>query len=172
MLMAGGGGSSGGRSGSSRGGQTQAQSVRLTIGVDNNTNRLIVSASESLYLQVEALVKSLDDAAHEANRTIRIMPVNSANAAIIQQGITSLIPKVTVSTTGSSRSASRPTSSRPTSGAPQQGGGQSGDDVRRFFEERIRQRLQQGGGGRPGGGSSGGRPGGGSGGRSSSRGDR
>jgi type II secretory pathway component GspD/PulD (secretin) len=157
MLM-GGGGNSGGRGGSQRG---TPQPVRLTIGIDNNTNRLIVSSSESLFVQVESLVTSLDTAAKEANRTIRIMPVNAANAAIIQRGVTSLIPKVTISTTGSSRSSSRTSSSRPTSS--QQSSGPS-EEVRRFFEKR----MQQGGGGRPGGDSGGGRPSsGGSGGRPS-----
>ena len=170
MILGGGGRGSSGRGGS-RGGN-QSQTVRMTLGVDTRTNLLIVSASDDLFRQVEALVTTIDDAADQANETVRIITLENANASLIQQSLASLMPRVKVSTSGSRSSSARSSSARPTGtpgqpgGQPQQGAGPNPDQIRQFFEQRMRERMQQGGsgGGRPGGdrGSfGGGRPGGG-----------
>ena len=158
MLMGG-----GGSRGSSRGGRGGQRTVKLTLGVDTNTSQLIVSCSDSLYRQIENLVIELDRAAYEAKRTVTVVTVESTNPVSVEQALTSLLPnKINVS--GSRKSGSS-TGTRPSGGAPPSAGGNP-DQMRQFFEQRMRERMQQmTGGGRPGGGStsrsSSGRPGGG-----------
>ena len=146
----------------------------LTLGVDERTNSLVVSADDSLFKQVESLVKSLDESALEANRTIRVVDLQNANSVVVQQALGSLIGKVKVTTTGNGTSGTQPQSS----GSPfgQRGSdGRSGSDdaTRQFFEQRMRERMMQGSGGFGGsrdGGSRGGEGRGGEGRRSEGRG--
>ncbi|MCA8986071.1 MAG: hypothetical protein KDA78_00425 [Planctomycetaceae bacterium] len=136
----------------------------LTIGVDSQTSQIIVSANESLYREVEALVLSLDESARLARRTVRVVNLEYANAADVQSTLGTLIPKVSFST---SSSGNRVSSSR---GGPSGGesgrsddssrrsdgssGSSSDDSRRRFFEEMMRRRSEGGGdrGGSPFGG--------------------
>jgi type II secretory pathway component GspD/PulD (secretin) len=125
-----------------------AAKVKLTLGVDSRTSRLIVSASEPLFNQIKEMVEDLDEAALIARRTIRVVPLENANTAILQQTLGSLMPRVHVS-----RSS---TSGRSTSGSNSQGGGDNGAaDAQRkaqedAFRQAIQQRFQQGGAGRGG----------------------
>ena len=151
--MMGGGGQSSGRS----------AGIRLTLAVDTNTSELIVSCDEPTFQAISRLVQQRDLAAYEARRTVRVVTLDEAKSAIVQQAITALIPKVNVSTTGTS---GRPSvsGSRPSGGGstPTQPGGGSSDAER---AARIQQFMQMrggfggGAGGRGGfGGSTGGRP--------------
>ncbi|MDA1248797.1 MAG: hypothetical protein O2820_06185 [Planctomycetota bacterium] len=151
------------------GGGGARANVKLTIGVDSRSSRLIVSASEPLFNQIKVMVEDLDEAALIARRTIRVVPLENANTAILQQTLGSLMPRVHVT-----RSS---TSGRSTGGNnPQSGGDNGAADAQRkaqedAFRQAIQQRLQQGGGGQggnpfggggqPGGGGRGGQPGGG-----------
>lgn len=160
------GGSPGGRGGGSNpiaallgggGGNAEVPKIKLTLGVDDRTSNLIVSADDALYQEIKSLVESIDDAALQAKRTVVVVPLENTNPVVIQQTLGSLMPRVKVSTSGTSR---RPSSSQsgnpstPTPSAPnvQQDNGPP-EEVRRFFEDRIRERFQ--GGGFPGGGNSG-----------------
>lgn len=163
MLM----GQGGGSSKSNRGGQQQQRTIKLTLGVDTRTNTLIVSASESLFRQIEALVISLDDAARDAKRTVRVVDLGGANPALVQQTLGAMYSKVKVSSSGKAKSSgasssggSGSSSSSPSAGAPpimpfspfggsSSGGAPPSDDMRRFFESRMRDRM--GGGGSSGG---------------------
>lgn len=147
--------------GGGRGGSNQRRSqVRLTIGVDTRTNHLVVSADEQLFRQVEALVRALDQAAAESQQTVRIVQLKNSNSAVLQQALMSLMPKVNVRSSGGERSASRSPSTGAPSPSSQSGGAAQGpppDAIRRFFEQRIRERIMQGlggGGGPPGAGGS------------------
>jgi type II secretory pathway component GspD/PulD (secretin)/Spy/CpxP family protein refolding chaperone len=140
-----------------------AAKVKLTLGVDSRTSRLIVSASEPLFNQIRLMVEDLDEAALMARRTIRVVPLKNANTAILQQTLASLMPRVHVS-----RSS---TSGRSTGGNNQGGDNGAADAQRKAQEEAFRQAIQQrfqqqGRGGQGGnpfqgrGGQGGGRPGG------------
>ncbi len=151
MLM----GGRGGRSGSSRGGNSQQREIRLTLGIDTRTNMLVVSASDALFQQVEGLVRSLDDAALAANRTVRVQKLKNVNSAVMQEALISLVPKVQVSTTGQTRTSNGSSRSGPSAGGSQ-------DQMREFFMQRMRERMMQQGGSQRGSsqrGSSGFRPG-------------
>jgi hypothetical protein len=155
MLMGGGGSSRGGssRGGSSR--QSGGGGVKMTLGVDNRTSALVVSASDSLFKQVEALVTTLDLAAKDARRTVRIVTLQSTNSSAIQQAVQALLPKTSVSTGGRS---SAPTSFGPSSRTSSRGGssaagGDQADRIRQMMQ--MRQQMQGRGGST--GGSTGGR---------------
>ena len=125
-----------------------AAKVKLTLGVDSRTSRLIVSASEPLYNQIKEMVEDLDEAALMARRTIRVVPLTNANTAILQQTLGSLMPRVHVS-----RSS---TSGRSTGGNNQGGGDNGAADAQRkaqedAFRQAIQQRFQQQGRGGQGG---------------------
>lgn len=171
--------------GRSRGGNEQAATpaAKLAIGVDTNTSHLIVWADEPLYREIEALVQGLDKAAQDARRTVRVVTLENTNSTVIQGALGSLMPRVKVSVTGSRQSTTSSTSTTPsansntsssTSTSPPPSGGPSPDQMRQFFEQRMRERMQGGGdGGSPfGGGFRGGFGPGGFGGGSDRGGDR
>ncbi len=173
MLMGQGGNNNRGN----RGGQQAPRTIKLTLGVDSRTNTLIVSASESLFRQIEALVFSLDDAARDAKRTVRVVDLGGANPAVVQQTLGAMYSKVKIGSSSKNKSGGATPSSgsgssssaTPSFGAspfmpfsPFGGGTPTGgsgapqsDATRSFFEQRMRDRM--GGGGPPGG--SGGGPG-------------
>ncbi|NOX54106.1 MAG: hypothetical protein GXP27_06630, partial [Planctomycetes bacterium] len=131
--------------GGSRGGSRAAEQVKLTLGVDTSTNQIIVSCNDSLYRQIEALVKELDQAAYEARQTVRVVTVQHANAEAVQQALTSMIPKLSITTSTGTSSVSSSRTSRPGTPPPRVGGGPSPDQIRAFFLQRLRERMSQGG---------------------------
>lgn len=165
MLMAASGGA---------GDKTKGRGIRLTIGVDERTNSVVVSSDETLYRQIEALVKTLDEQALEANRTVRIVSVDAAKALLVQQALGSLVGKVKVSSTGGSNS--QPAMQTPQSPFGGMNGGDNGRSGRSgrggnnggsnngggtAVEAEIRNRILQGAGMFPqGGGNNGGGRGG------------
>lgn len=84
----GGPGSFGSRSSrSSRDTNGTARQVQLTIGVDDRSNSLVVSCSETLYRDVEKLVSQLEDAAQTSTKTVRFVPLANIDPALAQQAI-------------------------------------------------------------------------------------
>ena len=128
-----------------------------------------------MFKRVEDVVKNVDLRAKEARRSVRIVPLQTADPMVVQSTLSSLIPKITVSTTRS-RSRQKPGDPANTPNAPgnptqtqdanlmqrmgQQPGGQPG-----FGQPGFGQPAGGfGGGGQPGGGFPGGGGGGGNGG--------
>ena len=124
-------------------GDDRAQLIRMTVAVDTSVGQLIVSASESLFRQVAALVESLDEAALRANKSVRIVSLSNSDAVAIRQSLISLIPKVRVSTTGDARRSSRVagTSAPARSGSAPSTDQQNREAFRSFFEQRMRERF-------------------------------
>ncbi len=137
--------------GGAGGGGAAAPKVQMTLGIDYQNSRLYVSCNEPMYLQVSEMVEEIDAAALNARRAIRVVPLQHASSAILQQTIGSLLPRVKVSTSSTSSRASSDNSS-----SSNDNDQQSADQLRQQFIQRA---LQGGGGGLPSGGS--GRPGGG-----------
>ncbi len=140
------------------GGRADAQEpqAKMALGVDNTTSNIIVWADEPLFREVEALVQSLDQAALEARRTVRVITLENTSSTVMQGALNSLMPQVKISTTGTRPSTSS-SSSQPSTTTPSPAGGSS-DQMRQFFEQRMRERMQGGGstGGFGGGGFGGG----------------
>jgi type II secretory pathway component GspD/PulD (secretin) len=130
-LMGGGGGGRGSSRGGSGGG---ASRIKLTLGVDSRNSRLVVSASEALYLQIEGMVKQIDDASQASIRTTRVIPLEHANTAILKQTLATLMPRVRVSSSSTSSRSSGSSSQPSSSGRPSTG------DIQRFLQ------MRQGGG--------------------------
>ncbi|NQV23688.1 MAG: hypothetical protein HQ518_04900 [Rhodopirellula sp.] len=136
------------------GGTAAAPKVQMTLGIDYQNSRLYVSCNEPMFLQVSEMVEEIDAAALGARRAIRVVPLQHASSAILQQTIGALMPRVNVSRSStSSRASSNSGGSSDSDNNDQQ---QAADQLRQQFI----QRALQGGGGFPGGGG-GGRPGGG-----------
>ncbi|MBX7165140.1 MAG: hypothetical protein K1X74_02210 [Pirellulales bacterium] len=57
----------------------------MTLSVDPTTNSLVVLAPESLFREVEALVKQLDTAALQSDRTIKVVQLKSAKGIAVQK---------------------------------------------------------------------------------------
>jgi type II secretory pathway component GspD/PulD (secretin) len=129
----------------------QARVPQITLGVDKDTSHLIVSANDATFVEIEELVASIDVAAQSARRSVMVRQLVNTNASTVQGSLTSIIPKVTVSTTGSN---ARPSSSSSSSGGQSQGSSSSSDDeaARRRAEFFQRMREQGGGGFSPFGG--------------------
>ena len=148
--------------GGGRGGDNEATQIRMTLGVDAQTSTILVSSSQALFEEVEFVVQGLDDRARIANRMVRPIQLKNADPVLIQQVLTNLLPRVSVSA-----SSTRTSSGSGGSGAP---GGQASpasnpqqEAINRAIQERIRGAGGGGGGGR-GGFGGGGAPGGGRGG--------
>lgn len=128
-------------------GNRQQRGIQMTIGVDDRTNTLVVSASDSLFKQVETLVAALDESALEARRTVKVVSLKNANSSTVQSALSGLLGKVKVSSTGTSSDRSRSTGSDgrpPFNGGPPFGGGN--DQTRAFFQQRMMEGMMRGGG--------------------------
>ncbi len=135
MMMGGGNSRS---SNNSRGNTPSA--VKMTIGVDTQTSNLVVSASDSLFRQVEEMVAELDREAYEARRTVQVVNVNESSAAVVQQALTALLPNVSISTTSSNDRGSSNNGQQ----QPSWGGDRSSDDRRAQYEAYMQSRSQGG----------------------------
>jgi type II secretory pathway component GspD/PulD (secretin) len=115
---------------------------QVTLGIDRNTSNLIVSASAATFEEIRLLVEQVDEAARAARRTVTVYSLQNTNAAAMRDSLSSLMPKVTVSTTsgGSTRSSS---SSSRSSGSDSS----DSDDVRRRMEFWRQMRERSGSGG-------------------------
>jgi type II secretory pathway component GspD/PulD (secretin)/Spy/CpxP family protein refolding chaperone len=91
----------GAASNNSRGARNQG--IRLTLAVDTTTSELIVSCDEALFHEIEGVVADRDKAAKDVEPTVRIVALDDANRAVVQQALQSMNPKIIVSTTGTGR---------------------------------------------------------------------
>lgn len=140
----------GAASNNSRGARNQG--IRLTLAVDTTTSELIVSCDEALFHEIEGVVADRDKAAKDVEPTVRIVALDDANRAVVQQALQSMNPKIIVSTTGSGRGFRSQQSSGDSS---QSGSGNS--DAQQEMQRRMMMMNAFGGGGRTfGGGTSGG----------------
>jgi hypothetical protein len=107
-------GGRGGRDSSSR--RSQEQQL-MTVGVDERSNSLVVSAPDALMRQVEQLVEQLDQAGVESEQVMQVISVRRADPAVVQQAISALVNQSRTSSTSrtSTRSSTSQTStsSRP-----------------------------------------------------------
>jgi type II secretory pathway component GspD/PulD (secretin) len=154
----------GGRSGREQN-QARGEQQKMTVGVDQRSNSLIITGPEHLFQQVEALVQQIDQPGSTDSDVVSVVPIRVSDPEVVQKTLASILG------TSASSSTQRPS----TSGQRPPASGASPDQMRQRME--FLQRLQSmGGGGRPafggGGGPGGGRPGGGGPGGSRSGGGR
>lgn len=149
----------GGRGGRGRGGSQQAAAEevqRMSIGVDYETNSLVIAAPEPLLSEVEGVIGRLDQRALGANnQSVRVVRLHGVNSESVRGALGAFLGDQVEfgSTGGTSRS-------RTSSGRTSRTSSQASDAARRAFmiQQIMRQRMGGGGptGGTPFGGSTGG----------------
>ncbi|NLE36450.1 MAG: hypothetical protein GX621_00330 [Pirellulaceae bacterium] len=82
-----------GRGGDASAGSADAKQdlSRMTIGVDERTNSLIVSAPETLFEEVRELVHALDEVASDDVETVEVVSLRESNAAAVREALSSLL---------------------------------------------------------------------------------
>ncbi len=133
--------------GGGRGNQNQNQKpkTQLAFGIDKRTNQIVVWGDDTIFREVESLAKSLDKAAQEAKRTVRVLSLQNTSSSVVTSALGQLMPKVKVSSSGPRSSTSSSSSSTPTPTTSSSGG--AGDAANQDqMREMFRQRMQQGGG--------------------------
>jgi type II secretory pathway component GspD/PulD (secretin) len=154
------GGRGRGRGGSS--GSDESEVQKLSIGIDERSNSLIVAAPEPLFSEVEALVHKLDVAITTSTETTRVVTLKRTNPEAMRKALASVLgDSVTTGTTNAGTSA--PAGATAGSNSNAGDAARQADDMRRRMEfiQRIRQMQEQGGGGDRGRGGGGGPPSGG-----------
>jgi type II secretory pathway component GspD/PulD (secretin) len=151
----------GGRGGNSRQ-QNRGEEQKMTIGVDTQSNSLIVAAPEYLFNQVRDLVGQLDQraVAMKADETVRVVNLRRANSDTVQRSLTSVLgPNAqvnkaststtttsssrTTSTSASSQSRSSPSSPTPQTGSDGRSSDGGGDAMRNMMMIQEWQRRMQ-----------------------------
>ena len=106
-LMGGGGG----------GNKKEPAGIQMTVAVDRQNSRLVISSSEELFSKVESLVQEMDDASKSANRTVRYVQLINSDATMVQNSLTAMFPRVTSSTTKSTSGSTGDSAPRTDSGS-------------------------------------------------------
>lgn len=149
------GGGAGGRN-------NEATQIRMTLAVDEQNSLILVNSSQELFEEVEQVVGQLDKAAQDANRLIRVIQLKNADATMIQQSLTNLLPRVSVTTSRTNSGSSSSSGSSSDNGGDDKARQAAEQAQREAFQRAMQQRFQQQ---RGGGNTGGGRPGGFGGGR-------
>lgn len=131
---------------------TSIQPGQMTIAVDANSSRIVVSSDEALYRQVEEIVLELDEAARQARRSVRVVNLQNTNPAAVKDMLGTLLPQVSFTTSTSTSSSRSGSSSSSRSGSSGRGDDSQPSSPFDFFRRMREQREREGGG------SSGGRP--------------
>jgi type II secretory pathway component GspD/PulD (secretin) len=133
----------GGRGGGGRGGNDRkAEEQKMTIGVDERSNSLIVAAPEALFNEVKLMVEQLDVAGAKTDEAVRVVSLKRANPLLVEQALNSMVGNVTVNRQGTSTSTQgRQGNNRGQGQQPQTNGGQSNQQNRQMQQE-IQQRIE------------------------------
>jgi type II secretory pathway component GspD/PulD (secretin) len=141
MLRGGGGGSRGGSSSRRSGGNDQP---KMTIGVDDRTNSLIVAAPNALFEEVRQLVQTLDQATSDSNTAVRVVTLKRGNPSTVQKALTAIAGE---NVTSSSKPASGSSSSSSSSSSRDSGSRSSSDSDADAMRRRMEffERMRSGG---------------------------
>ncbi|MHB0959816.1 MAG: secretin N-terminal domain-containing protein [Pirellulaceae bacterium] len=166
----------GGRGGGNA--EVKTEEAKMTIAVDARSNALIVTAPEQLFLEVQELVKLIDEGGANLDEDVQVVSLKKGNAEAVQKALAAIMGTTSSSSSNASRATASNQRGSAQGGAPF-GGATSGDIQQRMqFLQRMQESMggQRGGGqgGRggfqPGGGRGGMQPGGGRGGQGGGRG--
>jgi type II secretory pathway component GspD/PulD (secretin) len=118
----------GGRGRDSQSRRSQQEQQMMTVGVDDRSNSLVVSAPDPLLRQVEQLVEQLDQAGVESEQTMRVVSIHRADPAVVSQALNSLLGGARVSTTN--RTPTSSAAGGPSTRATGSGGSSAADQMR------------------------------------------
>lgn len=120
--------------GGSRGRGNEAEAGKLTIGVDSQTNTIIVSAPQNVFEEVERLVHALDESAKVNGRGAAVVTLRNAKPDAVQKALNNLLG----TRTSAPQRPRRDRDGQQTDQTPQQ------QDIR---DELLRNLMPGGGGG-------------------------
>jgi hypothetical protein len=89
-----------------------------------------------MYRQVEGLVKSIDERARDARQTVVVQRLEVADPILVQATLTSLMPKITVSTSRNGTQRRRRDPNSPDGQQPSAPGGNDADLMRRAAQQQ------------------------------------
>lgn len=130
----------GGGGGRGSSGGNAATQVRMTLGVDTQTSILTVNSSQDIFEEVEGVVLQMDDAASAAKPTVRSIQLRNADATVIQEMLSNLVPRVSVT---SSKTNAAKTSGASSSGNAGGGGSDAGAKAQQQQQEAFRRAMEQ-----------------------------
>lgn len=88
----------------------QSAAAKLSIGIDERSNSLIVLASEPLFEEISYLVESLDHASSEDDEVVEVVTLRESNPQAVSEALSSLlgdsVQSSNVSASGGNRSSS------------------------------------------------------------------
>lgn len=90
QALAGGRGGRGGRGGGGGGNDRKSEEQKMTIGIDEKTNSLIVSAPPSLYEEIKEMVEYLDVASSQKEEFVTTIKT-ATNPTMLEQQLTSIL---------------------------------------------------------------------------------
>jgi hypothetical protein len=73
----------------------QPRPVTLTVGVDNQTNSIVVQCNDTMYQDIKALVEQLEKAARDSTRTVQVVRTRGVDPTLIQQALDALQGRTT-----------------------------------------------------------------------------
>ena len=129
----------------------------MTIAVDTRSNALIVTAPEPLFLEVEELVKMIDQSGAMMDEDVQIVSLKKGNAEAVQRALAAVMGRTTTpsSSTANRGNANAQRGGFPGGGLPFGGAATGGNQSPMQFMQRMQQQGMGGGqpfgGGQPGG---------------------
>jgi type II secretion system protein D len=97
-----------------RGTTARLRTTAMSVDIDPRSNSLIVSAPETVLGDVEELIKGLESAAADTQKSYRVIPIDNASPGDVRQALEVLLDRQLSRTGGSSGSSSSTGSSRRT----------------------------------------------------------
>jgi hypothetical protein len=61
--------------------------ITLSIGVDNQTNTLVLQCSKAMFDDIQKLVMELEKATADSTRTVKVMSLRNVDPRLVQQAI-------------------------------------------------------------------------------------
>lgn len=150
-------------------GANDQEPEKMTIGIDERSNSLVVRSSEPLFEEVKTLVEQLDRAGVERPVSTRVVSLRNTGSEALKETLVSLLGDKAVVGTGTAPAAAQNDQSRQQSGRGAETNNNDSERQRREIQQRIegfrqmREMMERARGG--GGGGRGGRGGGAGGGR-------
>ena len=97
--------------------------IKLSLGIDDRTNSLVVACNDALYEDIKQLVTKMEEAAKDATRTVKVVQIRGIDPALVQQAVEAI----------QGRTMSRTSNGGPSSFFPFSSGGSMGSGSSGFF---------------------------------------
>ncbi|MHB9077419.1 MAG: secretin N-terminal domain-containing protein [Pirellulaceae bacterium] len=136
----------GGRGGG--GSDAKSEEAKMTVTVDTRSNALIVTAPEPLFLEVQELVKMIDQGGANLDESVQVVSLKKGNAEAVQKALAAIMGRTASSNTSNANRSNTNNQRQGFAGGSPMGGATAGDIQQRM---QFMQRMQQGMGGQPGG---------------------